>query len=165
MRRIAFLTALVVLGLGLAACGGGGGKGGTATSTPGATKGTPAPTVPSVPQPTVQRAPTVTASGLKIYDIQVGTGAAAKATDSLTVRYTAWLADGTTIDTSALHGGTVSFPLAHVIQGWREGVVGMQVGGKRRLIVPPSLAYGTTGKGAVPPNATLTFDIELVSIP
>jgi FKBP-type peptidyl-prolyl cis-trans isomerase FkpA len=171
MGRTAFLTALLALAAGLAACGGGGTGGGT-TPTLSAIAATlraftpaPAPTVENIPQPTVQGVPTVTASGLKIYDVQIGTGTAAKAGDSITVTYTGWFADGTTFDSSSFHGNPASFPLGRFIPGWQEGVPGMKVGGKRRLIIPPALAYGASGRGSIPPNATLTFDIGLVSIP
>lgn len=109
----------------------------------------------------------MTSSGLQIIDTQVGTGAEAKLGDTITVQYTGYLENGTIFDGPAIHGGPVQFQLAvgSLIQGWTDGVPGMKVGGKRRLIIPPDLAYGAAGRGQIPPNATLTFDIEFVSLP
>jgi FKBP-type peptidyl-prolyl cis-trans isomerase len=111
--------------------------------------------------------------GLKYIELTVGTGAVVKSSDSVTVQYTGWLSDGTKFDSSRGPGRT-SFPVdlgtGQVIPGWDEGVPGMKVGGKRKLIIPAPLAYGTAGKqdqtsGAyiIPPNATLVFEIEVVS--
>jgi FKBP-type peptidyl-prolyl cis-trans isomerase FkpA len=99
-------------------------------------------------------------------DLVVGTGATAVAGDSLTVNYTGWLADGTKFDSSYDRGQPYPFRLGagQVIKGWDQGIPGMKVGGKRRLIIPPSLAYGSSGYGPIPPNATLKFEVELVSI-
>ena len=109
---------------------------------------------------------TTTPSGLKYKDDKVGQGAAAKAGDTVAVHYTGWLEDGTEFDSSA--GGApyqVTVGAGAVIPGWDEGLVGMKVGGKRTLIIPPDLAYGPSGAGGViPPNATLKFDVEVVSV-
>ena len=99
-------------------------------------------------------------------DTVVGTGAAAKAGDTLSVNYTGKLQDGTVFDTSV---GKTPFEFqlgsGQVIPGWDKGMVGMKVGGKRTLVIPPELAYGAQGAGStIPPNATLTFDIELLAI-
>jgi FKBP-type peptidyl-prolyl cis-trans isomerase len=97
----------------------------------------------------------------------VGTGAAAKAGDTVTVNYVGALPDGTVFDASAKHGQPFSFTLGagQVIAGWDQGLVGMKVGGKRKLIIPPDMAYGAQGAGGViPPNATLLFEVELVKI-
>lgn len=113
----------------------------------------------------------MTSSGLTIIDIEEGDGQEATATDTVTAHYTGWLEDGTTFDSSVPRGRPAQFSLASgqpnsVIPGWQEGVPGMKVGGKRRLVIPPELAYGDQGSGTViPPGATLTFDIELISIP
>ena len=108
----------------------------------------------------------MTASGLQIIDTVVGTGAEVQPGDTVTVQYTGYLDDGTIIDSPDTHGGPISVLLGGVIQGWGEGVPGMKVGGERRLIIPPELAYGAAGyRQTIPPNATLTFDIELISIP
>jgi FKBP-type peptidyl-prolyl cis-trans isomerase len=113
-------------------------------------------------------APVTTADGLKMQDVVVGSGVAAKAGDTVTVNYVGKLADGTTFDASANHGSEgFSFPLGagHVIRGWDEGVAGMKVGGTRILVIPPGLGYGAQGAGsAIPPNATLTFEVQLLKI-
>jgi FKBP-type peptidyl-prolyl cis-trans isomerase len=105
-------------------------------------------------------------SGLQVTDTVVGEGALAVTGSRVTVDYTGKLSDGTIFDASRLHDGTFTFTLGtgNVIAGWDQGVVGMKVGGKRTLIIPPELAYGPTGYGPIPPNATLTFDIELLKV-
>jgi FKBP-type peptidyl-prolyl cis-trans isomerase FkpA len=105
--------------------------------------------------------------GLKIEDIVVGTGAVAAPGTNVTVDYTGWLSDGTKFDSSYDHNDTFRFRLGsgQVIPGWDEGVKGMMVGGKRKLTIPPHLAYGSAGAGGViPPNATLVFEIELRNV-
>ena len=104
---------------------------------------------------------------LQIEDIKVGTGAEAKDGDLVTVHYTGWLMDGTKFDSSVASGRPFPFRLGEgsVIKGWDQGVAGMKVGGKRKLTIPPDLGYGAQGAGgAIPPNATLVFDVELVSV-
>ena len=104
---------------------------------------------------------------LMIQDVVVGTGATAAVGDTLTVNYTGTLQDGTKFDSSLDPGRapyTFVLGAGQVIAGWDEGLVGMRVGGKRRLTIPPSLAYGSQGRGSIPPNATLIFDIDLLSI-
>jgi len=86
---------------------------------------------------------------------------------TVTVHYTGWLTDGSEFDASRKHGQPFSFPVdaGYVIPGWDRGVVGMRIGGRRRLTVPPHLGYGAAGAGGViPPNATLIFEIELLKI-
>jgi len=104
-------------------------------------------------------------SSLVVQDEVVGTGAAAEPGDVLTVNYTGKLDNGTVFDTSV---GKAPFQFtlgeAQVIPGWDQGLVGMKVGGKRILIVPPDLAYGPQGDGPIPPNATLTFEIDLLGV-
>ena len=117
--------------------------------------------------PPVEGKPTVTADGLKIWDIKVGTGDKAIGGMDVTVHYTGWLTNGTKFDSSVDRGEPFTFRLGghQVIQGWDQGVVGMKVGGKRRLEIPPTLGYGSRGAGGViPPNATLIFDIELLKV-
>jgi len=106
-------------------------------------------------------------NGLQITYVAPG-HAGAKDGDSVSVLYTGKLADGTVFDSSAKHGGDpIEFILgqAMVIKGWDQGVAGMQVGEKRVLLIPPSLGYGEAGAGSViPPNATLTFEVQLVAL-
>lgn len=105
-------------------------------------------------------------SGLKYYDLAVGTGE--KPVDpmtTVTVLYTGWLVDGTKFDSSVDRNKPYVKPLGEVIKGLTEGISTMRVGGKRKLIIPPKLAYGNKGFGdRVPPRATLVFDIELLGI-
>jgi FKBP-type peptidyl-prolyl cis-trans isomerase FkpA len=105
--------------------------------------------------------------GLVISDQAVGEGPAAKSGDSVTVHYTGWLTDGKKFDSSKDHGKPFTFTLGarEVIAGWDKGVVGMKVGGKRKLTIPPELGYGARGAGGrIPPNATLEFEVELLKI-
>jgi FKBP-type peptidyl-prolyl cis-trans isomerase len=111
------------------------------------------------------------ADGLKYTDTTVGTGAEATPGHKVSVHYTGWLYEnekkGKKFDSSLDRGEPFAFTLgAHqVIRGWDEGVAGMKVGGKRTLIIPPQLGYGARGAGGViPPNATLTFDVELLKV-
>ena len=109
---------------------------------------------------------TKTSSGLQYWDIKVGTGRAADRGNTVKVHYTGWLTNGKKFD-SSVGGQPFQFRIgAHqVIAGWEEGVSGMKVGGKRQLRIPPDLAYGKEGyPGAIPPNATLIFDIELLRV-
>jgi len=113
---------------------------------------------------------TRTITGLYLQDLTVGTGATAGVGDVVTVHYTGWLPDGTMFESTRDEPGEPPlqpFPLAEglVIKGWDEGLLGMKVGGKRKLVIPPELAYGRGGRGrAVPPLATLIFDVELVRV-
>lgn len=108
-----------------------------------------------------------TASGLKYIDEVVGTGASPKTGQTVTVHYTGTLENGKKFDSSLDRGQPYTFRLGvnPVIQGWVEGLSTMKAGGKRKLIIPPSLGYGAEGNGpTIPPNATLLFDIELLSV-
>lgn len=108
-----------------------------------------------------------TKSGLKYVEPKVGEGPEAKKGDLVSVHYTGKLKDGTKFDSSRDRGEPIQFVLGigKVIKGWDEGLQGMKVGGKRKLIIPADLAYGARGAGGViPPNAELTFDVELVKI-
>ena len=112
--------------------------------------------------------------GLKSFDLKVGTGAAARDGENADVQYTGWLTDGHSFDSSRQAGRTAfTFQLGRgqVIAGWDEGVLGQKIGGTRCLTIPSALAYGaqgqqdqTTGAVVIPPNATLVFEIELVSL-
>ena len=108
----------------------------------------------------------VTPSGLRITDLVTGEGPEASSGQTVVVHYRGTLENGKEFDAS--YGrGPFSFPLGagRVIKGWDEGVAGMQVGGKRKLVIPPDLAYGQRGAGGViPPNATLLFEVELLEI-
>ena len=113
-------------------------------------------------------------SELQMTDTAVGDGATAESGQTVGVHYTGWLYDpsqpenkGTKFDSSVDRGQVFSFPLGggRVIRGWDEGVAGMQVGGKRVLVIPPEMGYGASGAGGViPPNATLLFEVELLEI-
>lgn len=109
---------------------------------------------------------TTTADGLQIQDTLIGTGTEAKPGMNLSMQYNGMLTDGTVFDSSYKRGQPFAFTLGagRVIKGWDEGVVGMKVGGKRRLTIPPQLGYGAQGyPPVIPANATLIFDIELVA--
>jgi FKBP-type peptidyl-prolyl cis-trans isomerase len=100
-----------------------------------------------------------------VTDLQIGTGAIAVTGDTLTVHYVGSFDNGTTFDSS--YGGapfTFQLGAGRVIAGWDMGLPGMRVGGKRRLVIPSGLAYGSQGNGPIPPNATLHFDVELLAI-
>jgi peptidylprolyl isomerase len=111
-------------------------------------------------------------SGLKYMDTKLGDGAVAKATSTVTVNYTGWVSNngekGKKFDSSFDSGAplTVTLGKGEVIKGWDDGVSGMRVGGKRTLVIPPDLAYGAKGggQGAIPPNAALIFDVELLKV-
>ena len=107
---------------------------------------------------------TTTASGLQIETLVAGTGDTPKATDKVKVHYTGTLIDGTKFDSSIDRGEPITFPLNGVIKGWGEGLQLMKVGGKARLVIPPSLGYGADGQGPIPPNAKLVFEVQLISI-
>ena len=106
-----------------------------------------------------------TTSGLVYHVIVAGTGASPRATDGVTVHYRGTLADGKEFDSSYSRGQPATFPLNGVIRCWTEGLQRMKVGGKARLTCPSQIAYGTRGvDNVIPPNATLTFEVELISI-
>ncbi|MFT3706626.1 MAG: FKBP-type peptidyl-prolyl cis-trans isomerase [Archangium sp.] len=110
-------------------------------------------------------ASTKIAGGMYIRDTTEGTGALAERGNSVTMRYTGWLADGTQFDSNQSRGFQFVLGDGVVITGWDLGVPGMKVGGTRQLIIPPSLGYGASGQGPIPPNAILVFTVTMVSTP
>lgn len=139
----------------------------------GAPAGPPAPAGPSDPESVtfapelkvdltaMQRLP----SGMYVEDLKEGTGIAARRSSLVSVRYVGYLPDGKIFDTTGA-GEPLVFRLGgtEVIRGWNQGIPGMKPGGLRRLVIPPGLAYGRRGRGAVPPNATLVFDVQLLEV-
>ncbi len=111
--------------------------------------------------------PPGTGSELKKEDLMVGNGAEAIAGKTVSVHYTGWLTDGKKFDSSKDRGQPFEFKIGsgQVIQGWDQGIAGMKVGGKRKLIIPPQLGYGDHGAGGViPPQSTLIFEVELLAV-
>jgi peptidylprolyl isomerase len=145
----------------------------TATATPTPTV-TATATVTATPTPTGKATPAdgnkkvvTTASGLKYTDVKVGTGATPKTGQTVIVHYVGTLENGTKFDSSRDRGQPFSFIIGkgEVIKGWDEGLSTMKVGGRRDLIIPAKLGYGERGAGgAIPPNATLLFDVELLDV-
>jgi FKBP-type peptidyl-prolyl cis-trans isomerase len=107
-------------------------------------------------------------SGLRYADLEIGNGPAAEPGKRIVFHYTGWLEDGTKFDSSLDRGEPCKFVLdnGEVIKGWEEGIGGMKPGGKRQLIIPPNLAYGSRGfgEGLIPPNSTLTYDVEVLMV-
>ena len=104
---------------------------------------------------------------LQIIDLQLGDGKAAVKGALITTQYTGWLDDGSVFDSSHQRGKPFQCVIGtgRVIKGWDQGLMGMQVGGKRKLVIPPDLAYGKRGAGGViPPNATFLFEVELLDV-
>ena len=151
-----WITGLTALAL--AACGG---EGDGTTEYP-APRHEATATAPDVDTGAMEQ----TASGLYVMDMEVGDGEEASPGQTVTVYYTGWFLDGEKFDSSVDRGETLSFPLGEggVIPGWDEGVAGMRVGGWRRLVIPPELAYGAAGRPGIPPNSTLVFDVELLDL-
>ncbi len=122
---------------------------------------------PDAPQEIDEADYTVTDSGLKYYDFEEGDGPELEPGQPAAVHYTGWLEDGQMFDSSLIRGAPLQLILGggQVIPGWDEGLMGMKVGGKRQLVIPPELAYGEEGAGGViPPNAVLIFEVEIVPI-
>lgn len=132
---------------------------------------TPAPTSSATPTTSDSFSDSVCLTtlpdGLRYGDLITGTGATPVSGQNVTVQYTGWLTNGTVFDSSRKQGRTpFSFPIGtgQVIKGWDEGVITMHVGGKRRLVIPPALGYGSSANGQIPANSTLVFEVELLSI-
>jgi FKBP-type peptidyl-prolyl cis-trans isomerase FkpA len=132
----------------------------------------PAAPEPAVNPPTAapkaveERAPAMetTASGLKYEVLELGEGTMPTLADTVTVHYRGELLDGSVFDSSYDRGQPTSFPLARVVEGWKEGLQLMPVGSKYRFEIPPALGYGERGAGPIPPNSTLIFYVELLGI-
>ena len=110
---------------------------------------------------------TTSPTGLVVEEVVLGNGVLATSGQRVKVHYTGWLTDGKKFDSSKDRDDPFVFPLGagRVIKGWDEGVQGMKVGGKRKLTIPPGMAYGARGAGGViPPNATLVFEVELLGV-
>ena len=151
MRRLAFALFALVLASGC--------NNPEATHDPDLTKVTYAPSL-HVDIGSMTKLP----GGVYYQDEVVGSGTTAVNGKSLDVWYTGWLTDGTQFDSNISNGrGVFTFTLGagQVIEGWDQGLVGMKVGGKRKLVIPPSLAYGAGGQGAIPGNAVLVFEVQL----
>ncbi len=135
--------------------------------TPAIVSASPTPASVDTGPPPLAGEPTFSETGLGIIDIETGTGETPETGKLVAVHYTGWLSDGTKFDSSLDRGTPFEFPLGEgrVIAGWDEGLATMKVGGKRRLIIPPELAYGESGSPPlIPPDSELTFDVELLEI-
>jgi len=118
------------------------------------------------PTPTPENQTIKMDNGLEIQDLKIGTGAEARSGQALAVNYLGTLADGTKFDSSYDRGEPFQFVLGagQVIQGWDLGLIGMKIGGKRKLTIPPALGYGSRSVGPIPANSTLIFEVELLAI-
>ncbi len=126
----------------------------------------PVPTLPPLATPAANQPETSPATELISEDLTVGTGPAVVAGDTVSVHYTGTLTNGQKFDSSLDRGQPFEFSVGagEVIKGWDQGLVGMQVGGKRKLTIPASLGYGSRSVGTIPANSTLIFEIELLAI-
>jgi FKBP-type peptidyl-prolyl cis-trans isomerase len=163
MSRLTYALAALVI-IALAGCAAS--RAGRVSQAQPAQSVTQQPAKPGAPQTTAGEV--TTPSGLKYQDLVVGNGAMAEEGTQVMVNYTGWLTDGTKFD-SSLDPGRTPLPFTigagMVIRGWDEGVKGMRVGGKRKLTIPPDLAYGERGyPPVIPANSTLIFDVEFVSV-
>lgn len=166
IKRFLALAALAVL-VSAAGCQQSATNGGATTSSSGSGAVATTPSGDAPAAGSISGGVVTTASGLKYEDLNVGDGTQAERGNRVSVHYTGWLTDGTKFDSSLDRGQPFQFRLGEgqVIRGWDEGVAGMRVGGKRKLTIPPNLGYGEGGAGAViPPNATLVFEVELLSV-
>jgi peptidylprolyl isomerase len=166
--RIALIVSSAALALGLAACGSSKAPGVVLAPSAGST-GTTAST-PTVP-PALSKQPVVAVpkgpapNHVVTKDLIQGSGTPVTPAATVTVNYVGVLyKNGKQFDSSWSRGQPATFPLANLIRGWSEGMVGMRVGGRRELIIPPSLAYGKAGRQGIPPNSTLVFVVDLLSV-
>jgi len=142
----------------------------SSSSTSTTAKVTPAPTAEAAPGAPADAATGAhvhkLASGLQYQDVLVGSGKMAEAGMSVSIHYTGTLTDGTKFDSSLDRGQPLHFQIGagSMIKGMEDGVTGMRIGGKRKLTIPPDMAYGAAGRPGIPPNATLLFDVELLDV-
>lgn len=136
------------------------------TETATTTQTTTSTTATNTAQTTASPGAATTTSKVEMVDTVVGKGAEAVAGKAVTVHYTGTLKDGTKFDSSVDRKEPFTFNLGagQVIKGWEQGIVGMKVGGKRKLTIPADLAYGANAVGAIPANSTLLFDVELLEV-
>ena len=154
-------AALTILLLGALACGGGSASVST-TPQPVAIEGDVERTTFAPSLGVDLSAMSKRASGLYVQDLEMGTGAVAVRGRSVVVRYAGWLPNGKQFDSGEI---TVTLGQFKVIRAWEDGILGMRVGGRRRLVTPPNLAYGTRGAGDdIPPNAVLVFEMQVISV-
>jgi peptidylprolyl isomerase len=170
-NRLALLVlAAAFAPVAFAACGGDGDDGSADTPTSAATTtttgGSPSPAATATEGPITLKNPITTPSGLQYEDVVVGTGASPQKAGRVTVHYTGTFLDGKKFDSSVDRDQPFTFVIGvgQVIKGWDEGVATMKVGGKRNLIIPAALAYGSRGQGPIPPNTDLYFEVELISV-
>lgn len=180
-KRLLIAPATVALGVGLAACGGssngialapsaGRTEAAITSTTTTSTTSTASVTTPAPPSPLSKKPAVTVPSGpppkkLVIKDLIVGHGKAATASSTVTVNYVGVLyKNGKEFDSSWKRGQPTTFPLSGVIPGWTQGIPGMKVGGRRELIIPPSLAYKNQAQAGIPANSTLVFVIDLLSV-
>ncbi len=141
----------------------------SSTTTGAAATSEPSPSAPVATSGATEGQERTLPGGLRVTDIKVGSGPMAEPGQTVAVHYTGWLTDGTKFDSSLDRGAPIVFPLGAdppgVIRGWEEGLKGMRVGGKRKLTIPPDMAYGQEGRPPViPPEATLVFEVELMDV-
>ena len=161
--RVIASLAVLSLTLGLTACGGNSEK--AVSSNSESTSGLPAITGKAGEAPQIAKPTTTPPTTLQISDIWIGDGAEAKADSTLTLHYTlATWSDGKLIESSWAGGAPATFPLQNLIEGWKQGIPGMKVGGRRLLVIPPDLGYGAAGGGPIGPNETLIFVIDLLGV-
>ncbi|HSM86214.1 MAG TPA: FKBP-type peptidyl-prolyl cis-trans isomerase [Candidatus Limnocylindrales bacterium] len=165
MRRYIFLGAVLISAAYMLAQASKPGAPGTSPKTTAGPAATATPVKASTPAK-VSGPPKTTPSGVQYWDVTTGKGAEAVAGKKVSILYTCWLADGKQVDSKQDRDEAAEFKLGAglFIKGLDEGLVGMKVGGRRHLKVPPAAAYGAAGMGkVVPPNATLIFDVELIA--